>query len=274
MGRIKRIEIACFSDKGTARSNNEDNMYASLYNIINERSEDCYYAEYADDYNEKACIAAVFDGMGGTEGGEIASLASVKQMDLFSKRVIEKDSWTDDELSDLLLDTKKRMEQATRMEMEDSHAEQPGSTCCGFIMRGGKLKPFWIGDSRLYLFRKNQLILLTKDHTIAQEKVDYGLITPEEAMTVSSWHYITRYIGDNQNNFMLGETFSVEPGDKYLLCTDGISDKFSPEKLAEYISGSPAGFIEIVSGEVKKQSKDNATAIIIELIPEEDAILR
>ncbi len=120
------------------------------------------------------------------------------------------------------------------------------------------------------MLRKKQLILLTKDHTIAQEKIDYGLITPKEALTVSSWHYITKYIGDNHNSFTLGEEFSVEPGDKYLLCTDGISDKFSPDKLAEYMTESPTRFIEIVTSEIKKQSKDNATAIMIELISEDE----
>ena len=269
MALIKRLEMACFSDKGTVRSNNEDNMYASLFNIINEKSEDYYCAVYADTYSEETSVVAVFDGMGGTEGGEIASLAAVKQMDVFYDRVREKESWSDDDLSYLLLDTKKRMEHATRMEMEDPNVEQPGSTCCGFVMRNGQIKPFWIGDSRLYLLRKNQLILLTKDHTIAQEKIDYGLITPEEALTVSSWHYITKYIGDNQNSFTLGEEFSVEPGDKYLLCTDGISDKFSPDKLAEYMTESPTRFIEIVTSEIKKQSKDNATAIMVELIAED-----
>ena len=104
----------------------------------------------------------------------------------------------------------------------------------------------------------------------AQEKIDNGLITPEEALTVSSWHYITKYIGDNQNSFTLGEEFSVEPRDKYLLCTDGISDKFSPDKLAEYMTESPTRFIEIVTSEIKKQSKDNATAIMVELIPEDE----
>ena len=270
MASIKRLELACFSDKGTVRSNNEDNMYASFYNIINEKSEDYCCEVYSDTYSEETSVIAVFDGMGGTEGGEIASLASVKQMDAFYNHVREKESWSNDDLSYLLLDTKKRMEHATRMEMEDSNAEQPGSTCCGFIMYNGKIKPFWIGDSRLYLFRKNQLILLTKDHTIAQEKIDYGLITQEEALTVSSWHYITKYIGDNQNSFTLGEEFSVESGDKYLLCTDGISDKFSPDKLAEYMTESPTRFIEIVTSEIKKQSKDNATAIMVELIHEDE----
>lgn len=270
MGFVKRMELACVSDKGTVRPNNEDNMYASLYNIVNEKSEDYYCAVYADNYDEKACVVAVFDGMGGTEGGEIASLASVRQMDFFYNRVLEKDSWTDEELSNLLLDTKKRMEHAARMEMENQNEEQPGTTCCGFLMRDGKLRPFWIGDSRLYLLRKNQLILLTKDHTIAQEKIDYGLITPEEAVTVNSWHYITKYIGDNHNNFALGEEFSVEPGDKYLLCTDGISDKFAPGKLAEYLSESPVRCMELVTREIKKESDDNATAVILALIPEGD----
>lgn len=55
-----------------------------------------------------------------------------------------------------------------------------------------------------------------------------------------------------------------------MLCTDGISDKFSPDKLAEYMMESPTRFIEIVTSEIKKRSKDNATAIMVELIPEDE----
>ncbi len=98
----------------------------------------------------------------------------------------------------------------------------------------GKLIPFWIGDSRLYLLRNGQLILLTKDHTIAQEKVDYGIISQEEAKTVSGWHFVTAYIGDGQSIFALGEVFDIEAGDKYLLCTDGISDRLPAQTLADF----------------------------------------
>jgi protein phosphatase len=215
-------------------------------------------------------VFAIFDGMGGTEGGEIASLAGARQMRHFVERLRTDNKLTDEQFAELMLDTKKSMEQDIRNAVNDLDSEQPGSTCCGFVLQNGQIRPFWIGDSRLYLLRKNQLILLTKDHTIAQEKIDYGLITPEEAETVSSWHYITKYIGDNQNAFTVGEKFFVESGDKFLLCTDGISDKFKANKLAEYLTLDPVNFIEQVELEVKKQSKDNATAIVIELKSDSD----
>lgn len=268
MEGIRRIELAAFSDKGTVRSNNEDNMYSSLYNITNVNSEDYYVAVYADTYKEDVSVISVFDGMGGSDRGELASLIAAQQMQIFYERLLEKKDWTEEELSDLLFDTKRRMEYETRTAVQDNTEEQPGTTCCGMILSDGMVRPFWIGDSRLYLLRQNQLILLTKDHTIAQEKVDYGLISPEEAVTISSWHYITEYIGDNKFNFSIGTAFSAQAGDKYLLCTDGISDKFSAETLAEYMLESPTRFTEMVTKEVKKSSKDNATAIMIELIPD------
>lgn len=264
MAETDKLIIAYFSDKGTTRTNNEDNFYVSSHAIINEKSEDYCSQSYMEVCQEFPFVAAVFDGMGGTEGGEIASLASARQMSDFYELLHSNELATDSELSILLVDLKTKMEQETKRAMKDSTHELPGSTCCGIILKQRRLRPFWIGDSRLYLFRKNQLILLTKDHTIAQEKVDSGLLTVEEAETVSSRHYLTKYIGDLNNAFSIGSVLDVEPGDKYLLCTDGISDKFSAQMLAEYMMESPHRCIELLTREVHKESKDNATAMVIE----------
>lgn len=268
MNGIRRLKLACFSDKGTVRDNNEDNMYSSLYSIVNENTEDYCCATFLDEYKTDLSVFTVFDGMGGTEGGGIAALVAANQMPHLVERLKGNGLLPDEELSCLLFDIKLQIENETRITLEVSRVEQPGTTCCGFMMCNGIVRPFWIGDSRLYLLRRNKLILLTKDHTIAQEKIDYGLITPEEAVAANSWHYITAYIGDNHNNFTIGKGFEVEPGDKYLLCTDGISDKFSIDELAEYMNEGTSSFIDIVTAEVKKQSKDNATAMIVELIPD------
>lgn len=68
----------------------------------------------------------------------------------------------------------------------------------------------------------------------------------------------------------MSEAFFVKAGDKILLCTDGVSDKLSAETIAECLSASPIHFIKNVTREVKKSSKDNATAIVLHFIPEED----
>lgn len=265
MSEVSTLKLACFSDKGTVRSNNEDNMYSSVFNISNDNSEDYYSVSFDGEYTDELCVFAIFDGMGGTEGGEIASLVSSIQMTHLVSNLKKRELLTENNLMEELCSFKKMAEEEIIRTVNDSKIEQPGSTCCGFILLDEKVRPFWIGDSRLYLLRKNQLILLTKDHTIAQEKIDYGLISPEEAATVSSWHYITKYIGDMQNDFVVGQEFSAEPGDKYLLCTDGISDKFKPETIADKLSHETNTFIEYLESEVKKESKDNATAIVIEL---------
>ena len=80
MDGIRRIELACFSDKGTVRTNNEDNMYFSLYNITNEKSEDSYCATFSDEYGKDLKVVAIFDGMGGTEGGEIIAQGTPKDI--------------------------------------------------------------------------------------------------------------------------------------------------------------------------------------------------
>ncbi|MCR5322935.1 MAG: serine/threonine-protein phosphatase [Lachnospiraceae bacterium] len=281
MKDINRIVTAVYSDKGTSRDNNEDNMFAGWHDMINYRSADHYTSFYVDEYRDSLYMAAVLDGMGGMEFGEIASKASAEQIGSFYEKLSAMSDWTCEDLPEMLSDLKIRMEQAIAEKMkkiadkasdddqpisENASDEIPGSTCCGFIMKDGKLIPFWIGDSRLYLLRSGRLILLTKDHTIAQEKVDYGIISQEEAKTVSGWHFVTAYIGDGQSSFAIGEAFDIEPGDKYLLCTDGISDRFPAQTLADHMAGSPEAFIKMIGEEIEKYSEDNATAIMVQIV--------
>ncbi len=268
MKGIGKTEISGFSDKGTVRTNNEDNLFSSSYSIVNEYSEDEFRFAFEDPYREELQVFAVFDGMGGSDYGEIASRTAAGQMPNLVEELQQRGLLSDQELSGLLRKTKERMEEALRQEIKNPYAEQPGTTCCGFIMYQSMIRPFWIGDSRLYLLRDGRLHLVTRDHTVAQEKIDHGLITPEEAVTVGSWHTITAYIGDGQMPFAIRKAFEAEPGDKLLLCTDGISDRFSAETLAEYMTNSPERFTDIVSAEIKKRSQDNATALMVELVPE------
>lgn len=258
--------LTVYSDKGTTRDNNEDNMFASFYDITNHKSEPHFECSDTGICNEGVSLIAVFDGMGGTEGGEIASNIAAQNMALLFARLSDISSFSDSALSEIFLDYKKKSENDFKNTLEDKQAEIPGSTCCGFIIHHSKLKPFWIGDSRLYLLRQGKLILLTKDDTIAQEKIDYGLISQDEAMTVRSWHYVTKYFGDMVNNFTFGEEFAIEPGDKFLLCTDGISDKFSPKSLATYLSEDSGQCVKDMDSEIQKYSDDNATAIIFEVM--------
>lgn len=264
MGEFANVHLTSFSDAGTVRDNNEDNLYSSIVSIVNEKSENSVVKEKKCDYVDELMLFAVFDGIGGSYGGEIASLCAAKQFSILKGELDKADITDEAILSEIFARYKNDTEQSIMSEAECTPKDIPGTTCCAFFTYNGKVRPFWIGDSRLYMLRGNKLILLTKDHTIAQEKIDYGLISPEEALTVSSWHHITAYIGDMNNKFSIGREFELQPGDKFLLCSDGVSDKFKVDQIAKYMSNEYENGVNAMIDEILKESKDNATFMLID----------
>lgn len=258
---IVKVVLAAFSDKGTVRDNNEDNLYSSVVNVINEKSDDSYKKTTVFDYSEQAKLFAVFDGIGGSYGGEIASLCAAKVFSEFYHKITIEDI---NEPSDILSELKSDIEKSILQKDGFNAKNMPGTTCCALLIQNGKVLPFWVGDSRIYMLRGNKLILLTKDHTVAQEKIDYGILTPEEAVTISGWHHLTAYIGDLNSNFSIGKEFELEAGDKFLLCTDGISDKYKAIDIANYMNNGVEECLKAFEKDIKEESKDNATAMLIE----------
>lgn len=258
---ISNIVVAAFSDKGTVRGNNEDNLFTSVVDVTNANSADTMKKKCSLAYSDEAMIFAVFDGIGGTYGGEIASLCAANVLSEMETELLSTDY---DKLSDAMATFKDRVEKTILSEEGFVAKNMPGTTCCAFIVHEGKIVPFWIGDSRVYMLRGNKLILLTKDHTVAQEKIDYGVISPEEASSISGWHHLTAYIGDLHSKFSIGSEFTLEPGDKFLLCSDGISDKYKAEDIANYMNCNVDECLDLFEKGVKIESKDNATALLVE----------
>ncbi|MDD6657115.1 MAG: serine/threonine-protein phosphatase [Lachnospiraceae bacterium] len=258
---IAKIDIAAFSDKGTVRGNNEDNLFSNTVDITNRNSADLFKREISIEYSNEAMIFAVFDGIGGTYGGEIASFHAARVFSDMSDEIAETEM---KDFPSVLEKLKDRIEKNILVEEGFTTKNMPGTTCCAFLLREGKVLPFWIGDSRIYMLRGNRLILLTKDHTIAQEKIDYGVISPEEATSISGWHHLTAYVGDLHSKFAIGTEFELEAGDRFLLCSDGISDKFSASEIANYMNNGIETCLDLFEKEVSDESKDNATALLIE----------
>ena len=125
----------------------------------------------------------------------------------------------------------------------------------------------WAGDSRAYLLRGERLVLVSHDHSLVQELVDAGALRPEEAQHHPRANVITRAVGADLALALDKKSERLQPGDRFLLCSDGLS-KILPEReiasLLEVEDGSPAE--ALIAAALDRQADDNVTAVAIEVV--------
>ena len=142
-----------------------------------------------------------------------------------------------------------------------------GTTVVCALVRGGLAQYVHVGDSRIYLFRNNKLLQLTKDHSMVQEMVEQGALTEEEAQNHPRKNLITRALGvgrDVEADF--GEK-EVSPRDILLLCSDGLSNCVSVPQIEETLARTP--FYEAADALVQKALEggglDNITVLLMQV---------
>ncbi|HOD53412.1 MAG TPA: protein phosphatase 2C domain-containing protein, partial [Candidatus Cloacimonadota bacterium] len=194
--------------------------------MVREKNQD-YYGTY-DTVNGKLVI--VCDGMGGYQGGEIASQLAVETV----KQVIS--SEMTDNIHHLILSALHRAHQVIKEKQgEDSALSDMGTT---IVMLLVKEHQFWfahVGDSRIYLLRQGELQRLNKDHSLVQQMIDGGLISEEQARSHPKKNIITRALGAKDGTPDVSGPYSVFQGDKFLLCTDGMYGYFNDSEIQEIL---------------------------------------
>jgi protein phosphatase len=214
------IELANLSDVGCARSENED-YYA--------------YAEpdSEDEFEKKGRLAIVADGMGGCEGGQIASGLAVDFV-----RQAYFGSPSPDPPQALL-----RAFRSAHEAIHDWVGKYPefrgmGTTCTAAVLRDGELYYGHVGDSRLYLLRDGSISRLTRDHSLVNRLVEQGLITPEEAAVHPDRNILTAALGmESDVPIDLPETYiPLCPADILLLSTDGLHGLVNDNELLNVAS--------------------------------------
>jgi PPM family protein phosphatase len=112
-----------------------------------------------------------------------------------------------------------------------------GTTLVVAVFQGAKLMLGHIGDSRCYRMRTNEFTQITRDHSLLQEQIDAGLLTVEQAATSSYKNLVTRALGVDDGVMLELNEYDVEPGDLYLLCSDGLSDMVEDAEIASILEG-------------------------------------
>ena len=189
--------------------------------LVREGNEDSYLTDEP--------LFAVADGMGGHRGGEVASQLAVETLEKLFKKGIG-------ELPD-------QVQEANRVVFERSVVDEKvagmGTTLTAALVEGDRIRLAHVGDSRAYLLREGDLRLLTEDHTLVHRMVTEGEISKEEAETHPQRSVLTRALGVETVVDVDDDTVQVRPGDRLLLCTDGLTSMVSEQAVEEVLGAVP-----------------------------------
>lgn len=239
------MEIFCKTDIGLVRSNNQD---AFRYQKI---SDDCGWV-------------VVCDGMGGANGGNVASAVAV---DVIAEFFENKLSDIDDEhihfyISNALNEANKRIYEQSK---KDSQLSGMGTTAVVAVIKNSVAHIAHVGDSRAYLFSTGDVKRLTLDHSFVQEMVNRGEITEEQARLHPNRNYITRVLGVDKQ---VKEDYTEIPflkNEIILLCTDGLSNYYDADSLNNIINNCSCNVLadKLIESANMQGGSDNITVAVI-----------
>lgn len=206
----------------------------------------------------------VADGMGGHKGGEVASALAVETVrEVIQRRRQESKISPRKVLAEAYREASSRIHHKSTFESPDLMGM--GTTMVLCWEHRGRVYFGNVGDSRAYLFVNSQLWQMTEDHSLINEQVRAGVISEEEAPHVIGRNVITRSVGFEKDVMVDVIERDPQPGEMYLLCSDGLSGLISAERLAEILAKTPPD--EIVTQCIQEANEaggdDNISVIVI-----------
>jgi protein phosphatase len=240
------LRYAARSDVGLGRyTNNQDSGYAGPH------------------------LIAVCDGMGGHAGGDVASsIALGRLVDL------DGDTYGGEALRRLADALREANAEIARRAADDPQLAGMGTTATVLMRYDRKLALAHIGDSRGYLLRDGELMRLTRDHTFVQSLVDEGRISPDEAEQHPQRNIVTRVLSGNPDDEPDVSAREARVGDRYLLCSDGLTGVVSEATIAETLGGEddPAAVADaLISMALRGGAPDNVTVVVAQVVDSGDA---
>jgi len=240
------IKFTAISDKGKVRKTNEDSWGAF----------------------PEASLFMVADGMGGHKAGDVASRLAVDTIyELLSKRPAPGD-FQFEQTSHYLNDSIQKANQKI-FERGKRIPEESGMGTTVVVIWLGQSTAFiaHVGDSRAYLLRKQNLRLITSDHTLVHDYLTKGLLQPHEAEHHPLRHVLSRAVGPQEQVEADIVNLPIQSGDLLLLCTDGLSNMVSKDKIEEILNGPDdleAKNRHLVDLANDSGGSDNVTAMLIQ----------
>ena len=253
--RMGTLSLAGKTDVGLVRKNNEDTFISRKI------------------WDGKWCLAAVIDGIGGYEGGEVASSVAEREICSYLE---EFNSGNPGRLlaeavnsaNNAIFEERKTSEEYSRM----------GCVLTAVLTDGKTLYTAHVGDTRLYLARKGRLVKLTHDHSLVGYREEIGDLSEEEAMNHPMRNVISRDLGESLHNhddedWIETSCLPIHSGDILLLCSDGLSDLVTSKEMSGILFDGKslaerAG--ELIGKALSKGGKDNVTVVLVERDRDDD----
>lgn len=219
-------------------------------------------------HNEDAMLNApglglwvVADGMGGHQSGDVASQRIVSTLAAMP---------SDIELSEQVEWLSQRLQQINQdlcnIAQQMHLGAVVGSTIVALVAKGQQCAAFWAGDSRLYQLRAGQFKQLTQDHTLLDEVLRSGSMNREEAMQQIGANVITRAVGGQESLELDVIHFQAEPGDRYVLCSDGLDKELSEDEISKGLTAAncQAAAEGLMNTALSRAAIDNVTVIVVD----------
>ena len=210
-----------------------------------------------------ANLIAVADGMGGHAGGEVASAIAINTLQQLLP-VINDPAIDLDSRADLFLNISYEVDaEILRVSKEKPELSGMGTTLTALSLTGDQVDLLHIGDSRCYRWRDKKLEKLSYDHTVMQELLDQGRLTPEEVFDHPQRSLLTQALmGDSGIDPVL-MSYEVKAGDKFLLCSDGLTNVLSELEIAKIIKATDEDKLlaELIMETKAKGAPDNITIV-------------
>lgn len=233
-------------------------------------SSSCTHPGMVRKINEDACLElaalgegglwVVADGMGGHEAGDVASSMIVETL---------RQAPPPGNLKGFVASVETALHRVNRQLQEkaaqDYEHRTIGSTVVILLIFQEHAACLWVGDSRIYRLRRSRLQQLTRDHSHVQELLDRGLINADEASNHPMSNVITRAVGSSEELQIDKIAFTIEPGDVYLLCSDGLNKVVSDSEIARFLSNTQAQHAVkgLLNTALRRMADDNVTTTVV-----------
>jgi len=269
---LVEVDWAALSDTGKVRKNNEDHfLLGKSGRYLDVTSTNLPEGEPPFKSEEVGYGMVVADGMGGTEGGEIASRLAIGTL---INLVLDVPDWIlrlDGRLAEKVMRRSAERYQMVDAEISRQAEANPrlsnmGTTMTGAFSLGADLILTHVGDSRAYLLRKGRLQQLTRDQTLVQSLLDLGQITPEEVASHPMRHVLTQALGQRGGKVRVeAQRIRLEDSDCLLLCSDGLTEMVPDSQISAILSkgeSAEASCRALVDVALDRGGVDNVTVIV------------
>jgi protein phosphatase len=241
------LQVAAITHPGKARPQNEDCVAADA----------------------RAGYAVLADGMGGHNAGEVASRMAVELVASHISEYLARPAAHDAVSAEALVAAQVALANSTLLHSAAAEPEYRGmgTTLVVAVWRGRSVTYAHVGDSRLYRLRRGELSRLTRDHSMVQEQVDSGALSPEQARYAPHRNVLTRAVGTEPEVEADIRTLRAAPGDVYLLCSDGLTDMLHDDDIGQtlmtHVRNVEAAAHELVERANRQGGLDNISVIVV-----------